>query len=140
MSRSPAGARAAPRPRRGVAPVVENMAESTTACLLAMVQGNVVVLTASHWAIAAQTGLAAGALASAALVLSRVRRPWVVALVLGGTTAVVDGAVHDGGFGPPGTEALVTGLVAGILSWIVGSLVARARAARARRRGSAAGV
>ncbi len=73
---------ASPSPR-GAKPVVENVAESATACLLAMVQGNVFALGGGgRWAVA-------GALAVA--------------------TSVVDFFMHPGGLGPgPTLERRVT--------------------------------
>lgn len=122
-------------------PILENIAESSTACLLTMVQGNVLALTLSHWLIASQTGVVAGSVASAALLVSRVRRRWAIAAVLGLATAVVDFFMHEPTFGAPAVEALVTGLGAAILSWFVGSLLDRIgdwRRARNERRSEAA--
>lgn len=110
-----------------IAPFVENIAESSTACLLTMVQGNVLALTLSHWLIASETGLVAGAVTSAALLAAGARRRWIVALALGAVTAVVDFAMHPGMFGPLFFEAAVTGLGAAALSWLVGAVVARFR-------------
>lgn len=104
---------------------MENVAESTTACLLTMVQGNVLALGIGHWIIASQTGLAAGILASVALYLSRGRGRWVVAGVLALATAGVDYLVHPGGFGPVAFEAVVTGLAAGALSLAVAKIRGR---------------
>lgn len=108
-------------------PFVENIAESTAACLLTMVQGNLFALTATHWVIASRTGIIAGAVASAALLAIRAQRPWVVASVLGVLTAAVDYFVHPGGFGPAVAEALVTGAGAAVLSLLVGATVRRWR-------------
>ena len=110
-----------------VAPFVENIAESTTACLVTMVQGNLLALTLSHWLIASQTGVVAGVVASAAILLSRVRRRWIVSAVLGVATAVVDFLVHPGQFGPVFLEAFVTGIGAALLSYGVGIAVRRIR-------------
>ncbi|MGE0623806.1 MAG: hypothetical protein AB7I04_08690 [Pseudomonadales bacterium] len=52
--------------KRIVEPFLENAAEATTACLLAMVQGNLLAISLGHWLIASQTGLAAGAATAAA--------------------------------------------------------------------------
>ncbi len=54
-----------------VAPLVEYIAESTTACLVTMVQGNLLALTFSHLLIASQTGVIAGVIASVAIFFSR---------------------------------------------------------------------
>ena len=106
---------------------VDNFAESTAACLLAMVQGNLFALGVSHWLIASQTGLVAGAVTTLAVLATRARRPWVIATVLGATTTLVDFFVHPGMWGGLFLEALVTGLVAAILSYGVQILWRRRR-------------
>ncbi len=83
---------------RRAGPLVENVTESALACLLTMVQGNVLALGLGHWIVASQTGLAAGVLATATLWLSGGRGRWAVAGVLGATTAIVDFVVHPSGF------------------------------------------
>lgn len=108
-----------------VVPLVENVTESATACVLTMVQGNILALGVGHWIVASQTGLAAGVLASLVLWLSGGRRRFVVAAVLAVATAGVDYLVHPGGFGPVAFEAVVTGAAAGGLSLAVGALRAR---------------
>lgn len=109
---------------------VEHVGEATCACLLAMVQGNVLLLGLSHWAIAIQTGLLAGTATIVAVVLARVDRPWVVSTVLGLITTVVDYLVHPGAFGPILLEAVVTGLGAAALCFGVQRLLRRRRASR----------
>ena len=105
---------------RKITPFVENIAESTTACLFMMVQGNVLVLTLGHWLIASQTGLIAGGLTAAALMFTRTDKRWVIAIVLGSVTAVVDFFVHPGMLESAILEALLTGVGAGLLSLAVG--------------------
>mgnify|MGYP001819291688 FL=1 len=104
-----------------IAPIAENVAEATTACLITMVQGNILAFTVSHWIIASQTGVIAGVLASIALVLANTDNRLVIAGILGLATAVVDYLVHPGGFGPVFMEALVTGIGAAALSYIAGT-------------------
>ena len=113
--------------KKRITPVVENVAEATTACLITMVQGNILAFTLGHWIIASQTGVIAGVLASIALVLANTENRWVIAGVLGLATAVVDYFVHPGGFGPVVMEALVTGIGAAALSYIVGTAYRRFR-------------
>ena len=113
---------------RRVAPLVEYIAESTTACLVTMVQGNLLALTFSHLLIASQTGIVAGTIASVALFLGRNSKRWVVSLALGTATAVVDYFVHPGMFGPVALEAIVTGIAAAVLSYLAGTSVKIARA------------
>ena len=78
--------------------------------------------------IASRTGVIAGAVASAAILIARTRRRWVISAVLGVATTVVDYLVHPGQFGPAVMEAVVTGAGAALLSYVVGTAVGRARA------------
>ncbi|MEM7414737.1 MAG: hypothetical protein AAF389_04510 [Gemmatimonadota bacterium] len=114
-----------------VGPLVENVTESGAACLLTMVQGNVLALGLGHWIIASQTGLAAGFVATVALWASRATGRWLVAGILGVSTGVVDYFVHEGGFGFAAAEAIVTGLGAAALSLAVSTVRARRRIAKA---------
>lgn len=106
-------------PLARVGPLLENVSESATACLVTMVQGNVLALGVGHWIVASQTGLAAGSFATVALYASRGRGRWVVAGVLAVSTALFDYLIHDSGFGSAVTEAIVTGIGAGVLSLAV---------------------
>jgi len=109
------------RSKRLVEPFLENAAEATAACLLAMVQGNLLAISLGHWLIASQTGLAAGAATAAVLYVWSNANPGKVALLLGVLTAVADFFVHPGHFGPVVLEAVVTGAMAAALSWLAGS-------------------
>ena len=110
--------------------LIEGVSESTAACLLVMVQGNILVgLTGAHLFIAAQTGIAAGAFAFLVGWLVQANKYWAMPLLLGVCTAVVDYYVHPGSFGSFATEAVVTGLVAGLISLGV-ALFARFRKQR----------
>lgn len=104
-------------------PYIEHISESTVACLVTMVQGNLLALGLSHWIIASQTGIVAGVIAASALLLSRTNRRWLISLVLGIVTAIVDYLIHPGMFGPAAAEAIVTGIGAALLSYIIGSLL-----------------
>lgn len=106
-------------------PFLENIGEATAACLLAMVQGNLLAVSLTHWAIAIRTGLLAGMVATAAILVLRTSRPGRVALVLACTTAVADFVVHAGRGGGGAGEAAFTALVAGGLSLGVGALIHR---------------
>ena len=108
--------------KRRLALLVENVGESTTACLLAMVQGNALAITASHWLIASRTGIVAGLLASAVLFAIQRLNKWVIAGTLAGVTVLVDYFSHPAQFGPFATEAIVTGIAAGALSLLVARL------------------
>ena len=100
-----------------LAPYVENICEAGFACLLTMAQGNVLALTLSHWLVASETGLVAGAITATTAIAARFREPWMLSLTLGGITIVVDAAVHRATFGVASLlEAVITGLGAFVLS------------------------
>ena len=111
-----------------IAPLIEYAAESTTACLVMMVHGNVLALTLGHLLIASQTGVIAGGIAAVSLAFSRARSRLVVSAVLGVITSIVDFFVHPGMIGSVATEAAVTGLGAAILSYLFGNAVRYVRA------------
>jgi hypothetical protein len=110
-----------------VAPFVENISESTVACLVAMVQGNVLSIGIGHLLIASQTGLAAGAITAIAILVSKTHKRWVVSLLFGVVTTVVDYLVHPGMIGGVFTEAIITGVGAAVLSYLIGMLIDAAR-------------
>ena len=117
--------------KKKVTPLIESISESTAACLVTMVQGNLLALTASHLLTASQTGLIAGSVATLGVFLAKARNRWLIAGALGVTTGIVDFFVHPGMFGAEATEAVVTGLAAAILSYVVGSIVQLVRERRA---------
>ena len=121
---------------RKLSTLVENIAESGSACLITMVQGNVLAIGISHWVIASQTGLVAGAASAAALALAKTDNRWAVAGILGVVTAVVDYFIHPGMIGGAATEAIITGAGAAALSLVVHVLVSRIRRRRASARES----
>jgi hypothetical protein len=115
-----------------LAPYAENICESGISCLLTMVQGNVLALTISHWLIASQTGLLAGAIVGTTVIAAKLRRPWVVSLVLGIATTAVDAVVHPTTFGFDSlAEAAVTGAGAFALSLVLSETLQRWRQRRA---------
>lgn len=109
----------------------EYIAESTTACLVTMAQGNILAFTVGHLLIASQTGVIAGVLASVTLLISRTSSRWIVSVVLGAATALADFYVHPGMFGTVATEAIVTGVAAGVISYLVGTSIHFVRMKRA---------
>lgn len=111
--------------RKKVAPLIEYVSESTAACLVTMVQGNLLAVTASHLLVASQTGLIAGTIATVGILVAKTRNRWLISAGLGVTTGVVDYYVHPGMFGSVATEAFVTGLAAAILSYLVGTATQR---------------
>ncbi len=106
--------------KKKLAPLVENIGEATTACIITMTQGNFLALGLTHWIIASQTGIVAGLAASAALFVTKTDNRWIVAVVLGVVTAIVDYLMHPGMIGPVFLEAIITGIGAGVLSYLAG--------------------
>ena len=102
--------------KKYVTPLIENVSEATVACLVTMVQGNVLAIGVGHLVIASQTGITAGTAAAIAVVLSKPHKRGFIALILGVMTTVADYLVHPGMFGTVFTEALVTGVGAAVLS------------------------
>ena len=122
---------------RKVQPFVENISEATAACLVTMVQGNLLAVTLAHWLVAAETGLIAGTITSATLMVWKKSRAWVTALLLGIVTTIIDYIVHPGGFGPAFMEAAVTGGGAAALSFAVAVSLRRFFGQRDLRKGPA---
>ena len=119
--------------KKKLGPLLENFAESGAACLVTMVQGNLLLVGLAHWVTATQTGLIAGIAATTAITLARTTNRVLVALILGAVTGVVDYFVHPGMIGHNAwTEAVITGLGAAVLSYTIGSLLAWYQSRRAR--------
>ena len=117
--------------KKKLAPYLENIAESGAACLVTMVQGNILLLALTHWATAAQTGLVAGTAATAAIALTKTESRLILAGILGLSTAIADYFVHPGMIGDHHiTEAIVTGLGAAVLSYGVATVIAAYRGHR----------
>lgn len=108
--------------------------QPTSACMTCMPGSLANVMSAAHWALALQTGLATGVLA---LVLSFTPigrlygHRWGNALLVGILTAIGDAWSHPGNFGFQYAEAIVTGLVSALLV-LAGSFVFEDRARRVR--------
>ena len=111
--------------------LIENVSEATVACLLTMVQGNVLAIGVSHLIIASQTGITAGTAATIAVLLSKKEKRGLIATILGSITTVVDYLVHPGMFGSLFTEAIVTGVGAALLSYAVSTLINKFRIRKA---------
>ncbi len=120
--------------KKKLAPYLENVTESGAACLLTMVQGNVLLLALTHWVTAAQTGILAGTAATAAIALTKAESRLLLAIILGLSTAIADYFVHPGMIGEHHIiEPIVTGIGAGVLSYIVATLIAFYRRRQNRR-------
>ena len=106
-----------------VTPLIEYFSEATTACLVTMVQGNLLSLTVGHLIIASQTGIFAGILSYIVVIFAKIKRIEIIAILLGFFTAIVDFYMHPAMFGSLATEAIVTGIGAGLLSYFIGFLM-----------------
>ncbi len=116
--------------KKNLAPYIEYFAESTTACLVTMVQGNILAVGLTHILIASQTGIIAGTIAFIAILFAKTGKQWIISVVLGLATGITDYFVHPGMVGTAATEAVVTGLGAAALSYLVGMAIRRFRAER----------
>jgi len=115
---------------------VERLWQPTCACMTCMTAPSFAnLVSAVHWKIALQTGLATGILALL-LTLTPVGKLFAHrygnALMVGSLTALADAWSHPGRFGLAYGEALLTGLVSGLLA-LLGSFVFEDRARRVRR-------
>ena len=114
---------------------LERLWQPTCACMTCMTAPSFAnLLSAVHWKIALQTGLGTGILALL-ITLTPVGRLFAHrygnALMVGGLTAVADAWSHPGRFAFEYGEALLTGLVSGLLA-LAGSFVFEDRARRVR--------
>lgn len=115
---------------------LERLWQPTTACMTCMTAPSFVnLVSAVHWKIALQTGVATGLLALL-LTLTPLGKlfghRYGNALMVGCLTALADAWSHPGRFGFEYGEALLTGLVSGALA-LAGSFVLEDRARRVRR-------
>ena len=101
---------------------IRHLAQSTSACLVAMTQGDLSTITWSHWQIALTTGVGVGLL-SVCLSFGRPAQlqatRWGIALVALVGTFISDLVNHPSHFGAQWTEALATGVAAGLLSLVI---------------------
>lgn len=96
---------------------LRRISEVVPACLM-VVQGNITAITPEHWLVALKTGCLTGV---GAIIVSFIKNDdmrdnkFVMAGMVGFLTAVADFLVHPSHFGGEHTEALVTGIAAGLL-------------------------
>lgn len=114
---------------------VERLWQPTTACMTCMTAPSFAnLLSAVHWKIALQTGIVTGILALLITVTPLGRlftHRYGNALLVGCLTALADAWSHPGRFGFEYGEALLTGVVSGLLA-LAGSFVLEDRARRVR--------
>ena len=97
---------------------IKRLSEATPSCLMMMVQGNVFALTPGHWLKALEVGSLTGLLAVLVSFSGRQElqdNKFVLAGLTGFLTAVADFALHPSHFGGQTTEAIATGIGAGLL-------------------------
>jgi hypothetical protein len=97
---------------------LKRLSEATPSCLMMMVQGNALALTFPHWIKALQVGGMTGLLAVLVSFSGRKElheNKFVIAGLTGFLTAISDFALHPSHFGGPSTEAIATGIGAGLL-------------------------
>ena len=114
---------------------LERLWQPTCACITCMTAPSFAnLVSAVHWKIALQTGVGTGILALL-LTLTPLGRLFTHrygnALMVGVLTALADAWSHPGRFGFEYGEALLTGLVSGVLA-LAGSFVLEDRARRVR--------
>jgi hypothetical protein len=114
--------------------LLQRLWQPTCACMTCMAAPSFAnLVSAVHWRIALQTGVGTGILALL-LTLTPVGRLFAHrynALMVGSLTVVADAWSHPGRFGFKYGEALLTGLVSGLLA-LAGSFVLEDRARRVR--------
>ncbi|NDB60951.1 hypothetical protein EB001_21275 [bacterium] len=92
--------------------------EATSSCLIMMTQGNVLAITIGHWITALKTGFLTGIMAIAVAIFGNKEmqeNKYVVAGITGFLTAIADLFVHPSHYGGVHTEAVITGIGAGLL-------------------------
>ena len=98
--------------------LLKRLSESTTSCMVMMTQGNLLAMTLGHWGKALQVGLIASV--ATVIVVIYGNKDWsnnkfAMAGAIGFFTAIADMMSHHSGFGGASTEAIVTGIGAGLL-------------------------
>jgi hypothetical protein len=93
--------------------------------MVMMTQGNLLAITVYHWQKALQVGLIASVATLAVVIYGN--KDWsdnkfAMAGVIGFFTAVADMMTHPTHFGGPSTEAIVTGIGAGLLCLVMSKI------------------
>lgn len=99
--------------------LAEKFGESWTACMLCMVQGDLTVVSLNHAYTASKTGIIAGITVVIASFWKRIDNKYGLIWATGVLTALADLIVHPTHFGPAWAEAVLTGIAAGILAWML---------------------
>ena len=102
---------------------LRKFSEAWTSCALCMVQGDLSVFTIKHALTAGKTGLIAGLLVVLTSYFQKLDNKWLLAWMTGVMTTIADFISHPTHFGEHYTEAVVTGIGAGILSIILSGVL-----------------
>ena len=105
---------------------VQRFWQPTSACIACMPGGIANVASLVHWEIALRTGLVTGVLVlilSFTPLVKLFRNLYGNALAVGGLTALGDAYSHANHYGIAYTEAIVTGVISGLLALIIGYLM-----------------
>jgi len=129
------GVRVMPNPwKRRFVLFIKRFWQPTSACMTCMPGSLMNLLSAPHWALALKTGLFTGVLALILTFTPAMKmfgNRYGNALLVGLLTMAGDTFSHPGHYGIPHLEAVVTGVVSGLLT-LVGSYVFEDRARRLR--------
>jgi uncharacterized membrane protein HdeD (DUF308 family) len=113
----------------------QRLLQPTSACVTCMPGSWGNVMSSEHWSVALRTGLATGALAVLLTFTPALRlyaNRFGNALIMGGLTMVGDAYSHENHYGGfPFAEAIVTGVVSGLLT-LIASYLLEDRARRVR--------
>lgn len=99
--------------------LAEKFSESWTACLLCMVQGDLTVISLNHAITASKTGIVAGLAVVTASYWKKLNTDYGLIWLTGVMTTFADFLVHPTHFGTVWSEALLTGIGAGLLAWLL---------------------
>ena len=97
---------------------LERFRDSATSCALVMSQGDASVISIGHLLTAVNTGFISAVAATIVLITkpNYLENKYIIAGVTGLCTAIADIIVHPSNFGGFSTEAIVTGIGAGLLT------------------------
>ena len=99
--------------------LAEKFSEAWTACMLCMVQGDLTVISLHHAITASKTGIIAGIAVVIASYWNRIDNKYGLIWATGVLTTLADLSIHPTHFGPEWAEAVVTGIGAAGLAWIL---------------------
>ena len=96
----------------------QKLSAAWLSCLTMMVQGNLLAVSPSHILIAAKTAIGAMIVYGIASFWVKTMNPLSESALLATATSLVDLGIHPTHFGEWWTEAVATGIAAGLLNYI----------------------